>query len=44
MLPKEEEKDSIQEQTKDTRIQDQEKVNRGNKRREEKEEERHLIP
>ena len=44
MLPKEEEKDSILEQEKDGRIQDQEKVNHGNQRKEEKEEERHPIP
>ena len=44
MPPKEEENDSILEQAKDTRIQDQEKVNHGSKRKEEKEEENHLIP
>ena len=44
MLPKEEEKDSIQEQAKDTRIQDQEKVNHGSKRKEEREEENLPTP
>ena len=44
MPPKEEERDSILEQEKDGKIQDQEKVNHGSKRKEAKEEERHLIP
>ena len=44
MQPKEEEKDSIQEQAKDIRIQEQERANHGSRRKDEREEENHPIP